>query len=297
MRRRRQGRFIDHAPEPVQIAPCAVDAGIGPFEIALGRAVGKHEEARRIRAIAIDDLAGIDDVFLRFAHGFVAPDRDGRAGFDLHGAAVGVFRNLFRIEPFAVFVLVRFVRHHALGEKAGERLIDAEMPRRFHGAGEKARVQQMQNGMLDAADILVDRQPVIRLRTLDRLVGIGRRAITREIPAGIHKRVASVGFAPRRLAACRAGDVFPCRMMVERIAGLIECDIIRQFDGQIFFRNRHDAARVAVDERDRATPITLAADTPVAQAVLAQHLPGLELFDFGDCRFLRLFDIQPVEEL
>ena len=51
--------------------------------------------------------------------------------------------------------------HHALGEQAGERLIETGMAGHFHGAREKAAVEQMQDCVLDTADILIDRQPLI----------------------------------------------------------------------------------------------------------------------------------------
>ena len=53
------------------------------------------------------------------------------------------------------------MHHHALREQAGERLVEADVAGRLHRAGEEARVEQVQDRVLDAADILVDRQPVV----------------------------------------------------------------------------------------------------------------------------------------
>ena len=61
--------------------------------------------------------------------------------------------------PFALSI--GLVHHHALGEQAGERLVDAGMAGRLHRAGEEARVEQMQDRVLDAADVLIDRQPFV----------------------------------------------------------------------------------------------------------------------------------------
>ena len=59
--RRPRGRprraLVDQPPEPVQVAPGAVDAGVGPFQVAVGRAVGEHEQARGVGAVALDDRA------------------------------------------------------------------------------------------------------------------------------------------------------------------------------------------------------------------------------------------------
>ena len=52
------------------------------------------------------------------------------------------------------------MRHHALGEQPGEGLRQARDARcRCIAAGEEAAVEQVQDRVLDAADILVHRQP------------------------------------------------------------------------------------------------------------------------------------------
>ncbi len=61
---------------------------------------------------------------------------------------------------------------HALGEEAGEGLGDRDAADAPQRAGEEARIEQVQDRMLDAADILVDGQPVI-----------GRFAGQRRLPA------------------------------------------------------------------------------------------------------------------
>ena len=55
-------------------------------------------------------------------------------------------------------------------------------------------------------------------------------------------------------------------MAVERIARFVEGDVIGQLHRQVFHRHRHDAALLAMDDRDRAAPIALPRDAPVAQA-------------------------------
>ncbi len=90
-------------------------------------------------------------------------------------------------------------------------------------------------------------------------------------------------------------------MTVERIARTVELDIIRQLDRQIGARHRIDAASLAMDHRDRAAPIALAGNAPVAQAEL--HLAAClrtiaerGVFEavrhFIECGFRR----KPVEE-
>ena len=55
-------------------------------------------------------------------------------------------------------------------------------------------------------------------------------------------------------------------MAVERIAGTVEGDVVRQRHRQVLLRHRHHAACLAMDDRDRAAPVALARDAPVAQA-------------------------------
>ena len=53
--------------------------------------------------------------------------------------------------------------------------------------------------------------------------------------------------------------------MVERIAGPVERHVLRQGHRQILCRHRHDAAFPAMDDRDRAAPIALPRNAPIAQ--------------------------------
>ena len=122
--------------------------------------------------------------------------------------------------------------------------------------------------MLDAADVLVDRQPMIGHRRIGRGRFVGRIGEAHEIPGRIDEGVHRVGLARRGPPALRASDVLPCRMAVERIAGLIERHVVGQLDRQVCNGNRHDAASLAMDDRDRATPIALAGNAPVPELVI-----------------------------
>ena len=71
---------------------------------------------------------------------------------------------------------------HALGQQAGERFVNIQVSTFAKGAGEKPGIQKMQHGVLDAANVLVHRKPVIgsRLGESD-VVNLGR-CEAREIP-------------------------------------------------------------------------------------------------------------------
>jgi hypothetical protein len=113
-----------------------------------------------------------------------------------------------------------------------------------------------------------------------------RRREAGEIPGRVDEGVHRVGFAPCRLAASGAGDMFPCRMVVERIARLVERDIIGQLDREVLSRHWNSPAIVTMDYRDRRAPVALARQSPVAQAEI-----GLA------CRLRRIAECPGFEEV
>ena len=183
-----------------------------------------------------------------------------------------------------------------LREQAGERLDDVDLAGALHGAHVEAGIEQMQNGMLDAADILIDRHPIADGVVIDRPLGIGG-AEAGEVPGGIDEGVEGVGLALGRAAALRAGDVLPGRVVGERVAGLIEGDILGQGDRQVALGHRHDAAARAMDDRDRAAPVALARHAPVAQAVIDGALADPQRLGAGGDLLLGRGDGHAVEEV
>jgi hypothetical protein len=124
----------------------------------------------------------------------------------------------------------------------------------------------MKHGVLDAADILVDRQPIVGRRRVDRRARVRVRE-PREVPGRIDEGVQGVGLAFGRAAAGWACRVFPGRMPRQRIAGLAEIQAVRQAHGKVAGRNRDDAASLAVDHGDRTPPAPLTRHAPVPQAI------------------------------
>ena len=84
--------------------------------------------------------------------------------------------------------------------------------------------------------------------------------------------------------------------MIERIARNVETDIRRQYDGQILLGHWDDPAGAAIDHRDRAAPIALARNAPVAQPVNRRPFAKPELFEPLARGPLRFRDRQAVEE-
>ncbi len=126
----------------------------------------------------------------------------------------------------------------------------------------------MQDRVLDAADILVHRQPALHCLRIGGSVGEPGRGEAGVIPGRIHEGVHRVRLATGRRAAGRAGDIAPGVIALQRVARHVEGDLLRQGHRQIGCRHRHGSAGVAMDDRDRAAPVALARHAPVAQAEL-----------------------------
>ena len=110
--------------------------------------------------------------------------------------------------------------------------------------------------MFDTADVLIDRQPVVDAR-IDHGRGIVAAREAQEIPRRIHEGVHRVGFAAGGGAAFGAAALEKCRILGERIPGTIGHQVFGQNHGQIGIRHRDGAAVSALNDRDRATPISL----------------------------------------
>ncbi|MNI09594.1 hypothetical protein D3C73_626710 [compost metagenome] len=292
------------APDALDEAGGAFDAAGRPLDVALGRAVRENEQAPGVHAVGGDDVLGRDHVLLGLGHLLDVADRHRGAGRQAGGDALTVDRldaHVRRFDPArlaAVLMAVEigFVDHHALGEQAREGLLHVHQAGVRQGAGDEAGVEQVQDRVLDAADVLVDRQPFGRGGLVDRLgrLGIGEAG---EIPAGVDEGVEGVRLAPGGGAARRTVDVFPGRVAVQRVAGHVEGDVLGQFDRQLVGRDRHHAAGLAMDHRDRAAPIALTADAPVAQAIDGRPLAGSGRFDAADGLGLGGLDVQAVQEV
>ena len=207
---------------------------------------------------------------------------------------------------------VNVVEHHALRQQFGERFVHFHQPQVAHHLGPKARVEQMQDGVLDAADVLVHAtaaaglvafaHPVLRAFGHHRL-RVGRVAIAHEVPARINEGVHGVGFAPRWFATGGARDTLVASwtrlvktfVLVQRIARAIGDAVLRQHHRQIFFGHGHRAVFIAMDDGNRRAPITLATHTPVAQTprgfLLAQAFGSQQLGHLMN----RSFEFQTIE--
>ena len=86
----------------------------------------------------------------------------------------------------------------------------------------------MQDGVLDAADVLVDGEPVLRDLRVERSAVVVRVGVAIEIPGRIDERVHGVGFAARRAAALGTRRVDELGQAAERRStGMCDIDCSR----------------------------------------------------------------------
>ena len=273
--RRRGARrdvFVHGLPQALDEAKRPLDPLVRPLERLFGRGGEHGEQPRRIGAEFIDQRLRIHPIVLRFRHGDDAARLDLLAVGAQHGeAAVSLIVDphlhvggIEILDPAGFgFAEEHLVQHHPLAEQVAERLLEAHRTQFVDHPRPEAGIQEMQDGVLDAADVLIDRQPVMHSRIQHGLVVVAARK-PQEIPRRVHEGVHGVGLAPGAGAAARAVDVQEPLVLEERIAAAVGNEI--------------RAARPAVNHGNRAAPVALPRDSPVAQApgglLLAQAEPG-----------------------
>ena len=103
--------------------------------------------------------------------------------------------------------------------------------------GDEARVKQVQHGVLDAADVLVDRHPVVRRRLVDRRFGafgpVKRAKYQEEVDEGVEGVGVAHGAAPPQL-----GQVvcFQVGWRARALPGRLKSMSARQHDRQVASR-------------------------------------------------------------
>src|SRR6476646_8583624 len=133
--------------------------------------------------------------------------------------------DLIGAQPAAIARAIGLMGDHALCEESLERLGHPKLAKVLKRARPEACVEQVEDRMLDPADILGDGKPGLGFRAIERLV-LRLAGETDEIPAGIDEGVERVRLALRRTAAARAFDLLPRRMPIQRIARDIESHVL-----------------------------------------------------------------------
>ena len=155
-------------------------------------------------------------------------------------------------------------------------------PRIPHRLGEEARIEQVHHGVLGAAGIDVDRQPVGRFLRIEGSFGVGGGEVAVLIPRRAHEGVHGVGFSRRRVTFdVRGGEERRIRRQGAAPGG--ELHVLRQEHRKAVVGHRLETPVGAIDHRDRATPVALPGDQPIthpivdrlgAQVVLLEPVDG-----------------------
>ena len=172
----RRGRVRARPPEPVEEATAPVDhlvRLVRPVHVVERRPGEEMEEAEGIGTHRIEVVLRRDEVSLGLGHlGPVHADHPLRE----------VVREGFRPEA-------RSKAH--VDERTGV----------------EARVQEVEDGVLDPADVLVDGHEMAGRSRVERPVRAPRIAEAQEVPGRVDERVHGVGLAPGRPSVDRAGGV------------------------------------------------------------------------------------------
>ena len=129
--------------------------------------------------------------------------------------------------------------------------------------------------MLDPTAVEVDRRPVIHLTDVERNLATLRITVPIEVPGRIHEGIHRVCLASRCTAAAGTSRVDELWYLRERrITSTGELLNRRQLNRKIVEWDRLGSALVAIDDRNRCTPVSLARDTPVLQTKL--YLPATQ---------------------
>ena len=139
----------------------------------------------------------------------------------------------------------------------------------------------MQNRVFNATNILIHIHPIGDIFGRGGLRGM-RRGKAGKIPRRINECIHRVGFTQSRFSAGGAGTIAPCRVAIQRISGFVKADIIGQDHRQVFCLLGHHAAGIAMHNGDRAAPIPLARQAPIAQAVIGNALAPALRFGKGN---------------
>src|SRR5712672_4013404 len=140
----------------------------------------------------------------------------------------------------------------------GDRFFVADQAKIAHDLAPEARIEQVQDGVGDAADVLIDGKPICNFGGVEGGFVVLWIAVAIEIPRGIDEGVHGVRLAARGTAAFRTGGVHKFRRSGERRATFTgEWDIFGKYYREILVRDGHNSVFGAVNDRDGRAPITL----------------------------------------
>ena len=292
---RRPGGLVDQvAPDPLQEPLRPHDVAGRPRAGDLHRPGGHLVQAEGVGAVALAHLVRGHDVAQRLAH---LPVLLGDRCVVPRETTVRRLDHLLRRHVAAAGVGVGVRLDVALVEQPPERLLGGDLAQVVEHLVPEPGVQQVQDGVLDPADVQVDTAGVARPRGVPRhpvLLDLGRAEVlvvvrvqvAQVVPARagpLRHRVRLAPVGPHTVAQVQL-DVHPVRSAAQRRLGLgvrvvrgigLRCVVrdVGQLDGQLVVGQR-DGAVLVPHDRERLTPVALPREQPVPQLVLHDRLAG-----------------------
>ena len=163
-------------------------------------------------------------------------------------------------------------------------------------AREEPRVDQVQDRVLDAAAVEVDRPPVADLLRIERQLG---RSFGSQNRKKYHDESTNVSIVSvsRRAGPSQFGHVVLTNSGIcasGESPRPLNSATFGSSTGSVVVGNRHHAALLAIHDRDGRAPVPLTRDAPVLQPIL--HRPFADAASLGIGRHLhvRFFPIEPV---
>ncbi|CCK15121.1 conserved hypothetical protein [Cronobacter universalis NCTC 9529] len=293
--------LVHQTPDAFQEAVCAFHAGFLPLKRHIRRGGEHHEQTHGVGAVTLNHLLRVDAVVFglrHFAHaGIHQLMARGVARFHDAAFLIALDDGVFRGDPvtFAVraHVVERVRQHHALAQQLFRWFVRVHHTRVAHQLVEEAEVEQVHDGVFDAADINIDRQPVVGRFLIQHAFFVLRAGVARVVPGGFHEGVEGVGFTQRRLAV--NGRFRPLRVCFNRAGDAVHDHIFRQDHRQLIGRRRHNGAVFQGHHRDWRAPVTLTGNPPVAQAIVHFALAHAFGGEFVGNRVKARFEVQSVK--
>ncbi len=257
----------DHTPQSVQEPVRSFHPLLAPLQVPLRWRGEQAEHAHGVSSEMVHHVLRVDHVALGLGH--------------LHRTAQGNLSSAPSATPFFHLVgkqismggaRLGLLAHHSLGQQVGEGLAHLQVAQVPEHTGVEPGVEQVQNGVLDAPDVLVHGHPVgdpIRVQRPFFKIWAG---VPVKVPGGLHKGVHGIRLPAGPAPAARAGGLV--ERGLERKGGspmAAHLHIHGKPDRQRIFRDGHRAALIAVNDGDRGTPVPLPGDVPVPEAIV--HRP------------------------
>jgi hypothetical protein len=169
----------------------------------------------------------------------------------------------------------------------GEGLIAVHQALVPHQLVEETGIEEVQDGVLNTANVLIDRQPVAGALVQHGGIAVGR-TVAGVVPGGLEEGIEGI-----RLPGLAAAQLGESRHLLEGRTRTIDDDILRQPHRQVGL-GAHLAIR-PMDHRQGAAPVALPGDAPIAQAEIDAPTAPAPLLQPGGDGGAGLGGVEPIE--